>query len=303
MDRLERLTNLVLVLLDTDRPLTLFEIVTTVGGYPSGHDAYRQAFERDKRVLRDEGLNIAVEAIDGPDQVGYRIRPEDFYLPDLGLTEEESQALNLAVAAVSIDPAAAEQARWRLARRSPAASVAFLPSLPALPVLHEAVRRRAVVRFRHRDVRRAVEPYGLLFRRGYWYLVGWDLDRKAVRSFRVDRMGDRPDVGPGDEFTPPAGFDLSAALSDEPWLWGEGEEVKATVVVDPPVAARVAREVGEDRVAERRADGSVVLSIPVMNAGAFRSWLMDMLDHAEVTAPADLRADVVSWLRTLADAG
>ena len=56
LDRLERVTDLVLVLLDTSQPLTLDSIAHQVPGYPVEHSARRQAFERDKRLLRDEGL-------------------------------------------------------------------------------------------------------------------------------------------------------------------------------------------------------------------------------------------------------
>ena len=34
--------------------------------------------------------------------------------------------------------------------------------------------------------------------------------------------------------------------------------------------------------------------------GAFRSWLLGMLEHAEVVGPPALRDDVVAWLRALA---
>jgi predicted DNA-binding transcriptional regulator YafY len=100
-DRLERVTDLLLGLLDATRPLSLREIAEQVPGYPEGHDARRQAFERDKRLLRDEGVPVLTVAIDGEDQVGYRVDPNAYYLPDLGLEPDEQAALNLAVAGVT----------------------------------------------------------------------------------------------------------------------------------------------------------------------------------------------------------
>jgi len=47
LDRLERVTDLVLVLLETQQPLTLDAIAHQVPGYPAEHAARRQAFERD----------------------------------------------------------------------------------------------------------------------------------------------------------------------------------------------------------------------------------------------------------------
>ena len=35
---------------------------------------------------------------------------------------------------------------------------------------------------------REVEPLGYVGSAAHWYLVAWDLDRGAVRTFRVDRI-------------------------------------------------------------------------------------------------------------------
>jgi proteasome accessory factor B len=300
MDRVERLTNLLLVLLDAQRPLPLQEIVHTVDGYPGGHDAYRQAFERDKRILREEGIVITVEPLVGSDQFGYRIRPEDYYLPELGLSDEEGQALNLAVSAVRWDESAGQQAAWRLGRGGPSAPLAELPSLPALPVAHDAIRARAPLTFVHRGMRRTMDPYGLAFRNGFWYLVGRDHERDAVRSFRVDRLEGTPQVGMAGSYELPANFDLLAAVPGDPWTVGDGDAITARVAIDAVMAALVEAELGSDAVIERRADGSIVVSLPVVNMPALRSWLLQMLDHAELLDPASMRADVMAWLEALA---
>ncbi|MHB1853130.1 MAG: WYL domain-containing transcriptional factor, partial [Acidimicrobiales bacterium] len=105
LDRLERLTDLVLVLLHARSPRTLEQIAAAVPGYPASGGARRQAFERDKRILRDEGIPVVAEPIEGPEQYGYRIDPDAFYLPDLDLASDERTALHLAVAGVSLgDP-------------------------------------------------------------------------------------------------------------------------------------------------------------------------------------------------------
>jgi len=174
--RLERITNLVLALLDTARPLSLREIGGAVAGYPSEPGALRQAFERDKRTLRDGGIPVSVERIDGEEQVGYRILPEHYYLPDLGMDAEEEAALSFAVAAVRIEGGVGRDVLAKIGSSDVDAlpPVAVLPSLPALGVLQQAVRSRAVAAFRYRGKDREVEPYGLLFRSGAWYLIGRD---------------------------------------------------------------------------------------------------------------------------------
>src|SRR2546423_7644059 len=102
-DRLERLTNLIAVLLDTRRPLTLEEIVDRVPGYPEERESYRRQFERDKATLREIGVPISLEAVHAFEQEsGYRIHREDYELPALDLTDDERVALHLAVTAVRL---------------------------------------------------------------------------------------------------------------------------------------------------------------------------------------------------------
>jgi proteasome accessory factor B len=305
VDRVERVTNLLLVLLEAKVPLTLEYIVHTVGGYPASHDAYRQAFERDKRLLREQGVDVHVEEVPGSDVLGYRIDPDEYYLPDLGLTLEEQQALNLALAGVVIDDQVGQGAAWKLGvadslRSVQSAPLAALPSAPSLPVLHEAIRSKLAVSFRHRDADRTIEPYGLLFRRGFWYVAGRDRDRDALRSFRIDRIDGAPVILENQTFQPPDHFDPAAAFPEEAWRMGEGQAIAARVAVDRLHAGMVEAELGAAAVTERHQDGSVVVDMAVVNIGAFRAWLLGLLDHAVVLSPEELRRDVIDWVTPLA---
>jgi predicted DNA-binding transcriptional regulator YafY len=85
--------------------------------------------------------------------------------------------------------------------------------------------------------------------------------------------------------------------------YGEDQPVMADVLVDAPRAAWVAEQLGDESVSERRPDGSVVVVLPVVNRAAFRAWLIDLLDHAEVLAPPALRDEMVEWLDALAGSG
>lgn len=75
------------------------------------------------------------------------------------------------------------------------------------------------LRFDYRDhdgteSRRTVEPHRLAHAHRRWYLVAWDVDRGAWRTFRVDRMTPRTPTGP--RFVPrepPAG-DVAAFVTE-----------------------------------------------------------------------------------------
>ena len=311
MDRLERLTNLVAVLLETRRPLSLEEIVERVPGYPGERESYRRQFERDKSTLREIGVPISLEAIYAFDQeTGYRINREDYELPALDLTEDERVALNLAVTAVRLEGsgestggAAGREALLKLGGfegTAAAPTLAALPDVPALPALFDAYRRRARVSFGYRGDTRCLDPYGILFRNGHWYAVGNDCDREAIRAFRADRIESAIEPGPSGAFERPEGFDPASALRDEPWRFGDEAPVEALVLVSPTQAGWVEADLGSKAVAERRDDGSVVVRMAVTNRDAFRSFVLGLLDHAEVLAPPELRADMVAWLTAMA---
>ncbi len=302
LDRLERLTDLVLVLLHARRPLTLDEIAREVPGYPESHDARRQAFERDKRLLRDEGVPVVTEAVTGHEQFGYRISPDAFYLPDLGLTPEEQAALHLAVAGVHLGDPSGRDALLKLGASGVAEArpVAALVPPPALVPLFDAVRSGAEVAFTYHAERRAVAPAGLWFRGGRWYLVGWDRAKEASRTFRVDRIEDVPVPGAPGSGSLPEGFDPETAAPAEPWRPGEGGDDDVLLEVDAIEAPRVCEEVGPEAVVEQRHDGSVLLRLGVTSTDAMRSWVLGLLDHAEVVGPPDLRAGLVRWLESMA---
>jgi len=311
-DRLERLTNLVAVLLETRRPLTLEEIVERVPGYPTDRESCRRQFERDKATLREIGVPIALEALHAFEQeTGYRIHREDYELPPLDLTDDERVALHLAVTAVRLGGGAAGDGPAGAGREAllklggiegeAAPTLAALPDVPALPALFDAYRRRARVSFTYRGGTRRLDPYGILFRNGHWYVVGWDVDRAAIRAFRADRIESAIEAGAGGAFERPEGFDPASALRDEPWRFGDEEPVEARVLVGPAQAGWVEADLGAAAVAERRDDGSVVVRMAVTNRDAFRSFVLGLLDHAEVLAPAELRADMVAWLSAMAN--
>lgn len=307
LDRLERVTDLLLVLLDTPRPLSLREIADRVPGYPEAHGARRQAFERDKRLLRDEGVPVLVVPTGGEDQLGYRVDPDAYYLPDLGLEPEEQAALNLAVAGAHLGEPIGRDALGKLgvggetllpsSAAVPLVDLSPVDGLPALPVLFDAIRHSAEVTFSYRGSPRHLDPAGLRFRQGQWYLVGFDRDRGEARTFRVDRIEGSPEPGPPDSARLPDGFDVDAAFGRDPWQFGAGEETAVDVLVDAALAGRVVAELGQPAVVEEREDGAVVVRLAVTDEEALLRWVLDLLDHAEVIGPAAVRARVVKRLR------
>lgn len=310
VDQLERVTNLLALLLETRRPITLAQIVTELQGqYPAGESAHRAAFERDKALLRAEGVPIETETLGGDQagQMGYWIDRTRYELGDLGLTDDERRALQMAVAAVHLGTTWGEEALWKVGTIDGAADqggvAAVLPSLPALAPLYDAVAHRCPVTFGYHGTVRTLHPFGLLGREGNWYVVGLDVGRDEQRTYRVDRIEGAVSVGAPGSFDRPVDFDVRAAFPADAKLIGGDpvENRRALVRVSAERATSVVGELGDDAVVERRTDGSVDVSVPCANRPAFRSWVLGLVEHAVVLSPPDERAAVVEWLESIVD--
>ena len=321
MERLERLVNLVAALLEAERPLGREDLRVRVGGYADDNDAFRRNFERDKDLLRQMGMPLVLEPLDAryPEgEVGYRIPRDRYQLPDPDLSDDELEALHLAVSAVDVEGAwgrsAATTALWKLAAAGaprpgsvatappPAPKVALdLPAGERLAVLFGAVAGRQQVRFSYHRGWRQVDPWRLSYRNGQWYLAGFDHSRGGSRTFRLDRIETAPELlgEPGAFERPPP----ASAMPPPPWQLGDDEETTARLAVDASHASFAITAVGPGAAVERRPDGSVVLAISVTNRAAFRAFVLGFLDHAELLGPPALVDDLIAWLERIAGAG
>lgn len=310
VDPLERLTNLVALLLETRELLTLTDIHFRLAGqYPESDDARRAAFERDKRVLREVGIPLETDVLTGDKagQTGYRIRRADYELEDLQLDDDERRALQLALAAVHLGPDWADDAIVKLggaAPNEPTSWVATLSTSEHLPLLHEAANERRAIWFDYRGGRREIEPWGILARNGFWYVIGFDRAAREQRTYRVDRIESDIVVGTPAAFDRPGDFDPASAFRVAIESIGAQEgPSEALVLVDADRALAARMELGDEAVREHRPDGSIVVSVPCRNRLVFRAWVLGFVEHAEVIAPPEVRAEVVAWLQEMVDHG
>jgi proteasome accessory factor B len=170
-----------------------------------------------------------------------------------------------------------------------------------------------VLAFTYRGSTRQVTPHQLFHRGGHWYLVATPVDAEGVRTYRLDRfegtaLGPRDfDVADG-EAGGPSGAEGTAAPSPEPldelrfrpWEFGDGEATTAMVRLDAPVAPIVLASDDSLPVAEREPDGAVVVRLEVRDRQGLWRWLLDLLDHAELLSPPELRNAYVAGLADLA---
>lgn len=222
----ERLMKLLIMLLVQRRPVGKQRIRAQL--YPdAAAEAFEKMFERDKEELRNLGVPVETVAVDAyfDDEVGYRIRPDEFALPDVELTAEEAAVVGLATR--TWHNAGMIEAASSAARKLSAGGVDLDLSVvdlatppgtvdePLFATCWEALCRRQAVEFDYRRAgedavrRRHLQPWGVVRYRGRWYVVGHDTDRDAERLFRLSRVvGKVYPVGPTDSYEIPDGVDV-----------------------------------------------------------------------------------------------
>lgn len=316
MHPLERLINLVALLLEARRPLTFDEIREAFPAYDQADPASaKRMFERDKDTLREAGIPVEVAGTDIWEvEQGYRIPKDRYYLPEIEFTAEEVWALFVAAHAPGED-GEAERAFWKLATgvdTSVLTSIAERPVAPGLDAsgpnlgsVADALARGRRIRFRYRPAQgkggsREVDPFALLFRRGNWYLVGRDTAKDEIRAYRLSRLsGPVRDVGAAQG--PPPGFRAADHLQAGPWGLGEPEAV-ARVAFSPKVAAWVVPATTGARVVGTAEDGWVEVEVPASRTEPFVSWVLSFGPDARVIAPRAVRDELVGRLEgVLAD--
>lgn len=291
-------------LTETTRPLTARELREKIEGYGDTDAAFHANFNRDKRELRDLGIEIdVIELTDvHPPEIGYRIQRSNYALKDPGLEPDEAAALQLAVSLVRLDGVASGDGLWKVGA-APAqtdgdgVASAALPGDTKLAVLFNAVAERRIASFSYRGERRTVDPYRLHFARGRWYLLAHDREKDDERQFRLDRIDDVPEVRRAWGFEAPAP-EVMAGVPD-PWSIPDTPPVTARVAVDGPQAALARAVLGDAAVVHESAD-RVVFELEVTHLDGFRSFVLGFLEHAEVLGPPELRADIVTWLEAVA---
>jgi predicted DNA-binding transcriptional regulator YafY len=305
----ERLLNLVICLLATRRPLTAEQIRQAVPGYDRDSDeAFQRMFERDKNELRELGIPIRVER-DWEGELGYRIERQAYELPEIKLEPDEAAVLGLAAQV------------WQRAALAGAASGALLKLRaagvetdeasarpfelrvdtpdPAFPALWEAVRDRRVVRFDYRAagrgevLTRTVEPWGVVSRRGRWYLVGHDRDRGAPRVFRLSRIaGEVRPVGRPGQVTVPEDVDIRAMVDYQDKRLATPRT--ATVRVRQGTCQGLRHRATATRPG---ADGWDELEVTFHDPDRLGAWIASLGADVRVLDPPDLRDAVIRRLK------
>jgi len=161
--------------------------------------------------------------------------------------------------------------------------------------MHDSKRVRMLYqsRTRPKPISREVDPYALIHRWGWWYMVGYCYLREAVRSFRVDRI--REICLLEQEFTYPQDFNIHIYLETDVL----SEQMQA---VRMRFAAEAAPLIHADSTfwekIDKQEDGTIITTIKTSDMNYAANLVMNFSPLAEVLEPVELRKKISQRLQT-----
>ncbi len=236
----------------------------------------------------------------------YTLRSENYFLDRLDLDDDELAALqtalytlegkfayaeplrlalqNLALGRPGFDHAPHRHRRARARQRPGLLARARRPPLEARGGDLEAADDQVPYwsPTRERETERRLNPYALRLDEGVWYVIGHDLDRDAIRTFRVSRF--RSDIRFATrrerDFKLPPDFDVEAHRVPRPWQIGEIVGT-ARIGVQGDTAWWVHRTLSDAGALE---DG--VFETPYARLEPLVSWILRQNGRADPARPA-----------------
>ena len=322
-DKLIRQLSLVAFLMAERRPLTARDVKSNVEGYSEMSDeAFARRFYSDRAELTSLGVPLSSQRDEFTGEELYTLRSEHYFLERLELDDDELAALQTALYYLEGKFAYAEPLRLALqnlalgragfaepptetAERVRVSAPDYSPELAGrLSKLEAAISKQRTVRFGYWSPRRArpgdrsVNPYALRLDDGNWYVIGQDLERDTVRTFKVSRIrGDiRFATRRERDFRVPDDFDVEQHRVPRPWQIGETVGT-ARIAVSDDTAWWVERTLADAGSVE---DG--VFETDFSSVELLAGWVLRQNGRAVPLEPDELREAVADGLASLDEA-
>ena len=265
---------------------------------------------RDIAALAEAGVPVVGEA-----GVGYSL-VKGYHLPPVMFAAEEATALfiggelvkQFADASLSapMDSALAKirsvlprERQDDLDRLARATAIMGSPRLPSgidqrvlLPIQQAVVRRRVLrlsyrARSQDEELGRDVEPLGVIYYGGAWYLVAWCRLRKDFRHFKLERIRGLEVLT--EQFAARTDFSLRAHLENEN---ATRDTIPAKVWFSKNAVERVRKESFAGLVETRAGRGGFEADFLTFSLEWLARWLLSFGNESEALEPPELRHQV-----------
>jgi predicted DNA-binding transcriptional regulator YafY len=255
-------------------------------------ESVRKRFERDKQLLESFGCFLVYDA----NAATYRIdETRSYAVSDAGLDEADESLLRVLLSAISRDETDLyDDAQMILVKLSDLleepdmADQITHDDTDARPIgsrkkfekIDAACRNRKRLAFSYvsadgKKSTRSVEPHELYMIDERWYLYAYDLDRKAMRCFRIERMS-KVKANEANPATPD--FERHELKASDymrlPFQLGTGPAVDARIAIEPSALSRIRskqRQQGNIEITET----GVIWTVPANDIDRLARWCIE----------------------------
>ena len=146
---------------------------------------------------------------------------------------------------------------------------------------------------------RRVRPYHLANRENLWYLVGFDLERAALRTFALPRIADVEVTK--DAFTRPPDFSPEKFFANALGVMGGSGDYGVVIRFSAIAAERIReREWHESQEMRELPGAALELRLRLGALTEIEQWVLGWGASAEVLEPAELRENIKQTAKALA---
>lgn len=292
------------------------ELLDVVSGYEGSPTTRERMFERDKEELRSIGVPIEVKVLDPlfEDQMGYRVPKERFLISIPNLTPQES--LILAAATYLALPGDLRNEKNELKRRL--YSLAVYPhsarkntvleadiwkkfssySSVLLQSISKALFSSRLIEFRYLRqsdgelTNRKIAPHGLFVKSDEIFMIGFDIDREAFRTFNLDYIVGEIDILQA-EFDRRLDF-----VIDDHFRELVRSTIQVTIEVPTEFETRILA-LGGRTIAHN--EGSVEMKFDMGDQETFFRSLLTATNRFRIIEPEEIKNSFSLWLKALLD--
>ncbi len=294
---------------DPEHPLTTNQIRALMEK-EHGISMHRTTVPGDIEVLKAAGFNIVGRRAR---QNKYYLAEGDFELPELKvlidavesakfITEKKSIELTRKLAALTSEQNAAKLKRHLCTTgrvRSLNEKCWYI-----IDAINEAINTGRRISFHYTDIdgrKRVVlrnhgnpyiiSPYTLLWNGDYYYLLGYDHKKEDMRTYRVDRILEQPEILRDQADPVPEDFDLDRYTAEVFRMFDNDEIRDVELLCSYEIMKGIVDQFGMDIKVRRAGKGWFRLGVRVCTSVTFYAWVFQWAGRVKILGPEEAREE------------
>jgi len=141
---------------------------------------------------------------------------------------------------------------------------------------------------RHNGEPYIVSPYTLIWDGDFYYLLGFNHKLEKIATFRVDRIGEQPEILEEAAQKPPKGFKTAEYTKQAFRMFANEEPEEVTLLCENSVMNGVIDKFGTGVKTKRQGKNQFLARVNVVVSPTFFSWVFQWEGRVKITGPEEV---------------